>query len=466
MARIIVTGGGMGGLTAAMLLAGDGHDVTVLERDAAPPGDPETAWEDWERRGVNQFRLLHFFLPLFRQIMEAELPAVSKQIEAAGALRLNSVVDAPEFLRGPVRVDDSRYDGLTARRPVMEAIVARCAAETVGVTVRRGIGVAGLVAGGGAVPHVTGVRTEHGEELSADLVVDATGRRSPLPSWLEAIGGRRPAEEVDDSGFVYYGRHFTSADGSLPAVMGPLLQSYGSISCLSLPCDHGTWGLGIIASSGDAALRGLRHADVWDRVARALPLTTHWLDGSPLESEPTVMAKIEDRHRSFCVDGEPVATGVLALGDSWACTNPSVGRGASIALRHAVALRDLLRTAPSDPRALALAWHDTTAAVVEPMFRATLDFDRGRLAEIDAEVTGREYTPDPGWELTRALMSSAFKDPDCFRAFLTIVSVLALPEEVFADTEVFRKVIELGSGWRDDPPLGPSRAELLTLVEG
>ena len=65
MARIVVTGGGVAGLSAAMLLADDGHDVTLLERDAAEPPSPAEAWENWERRGVNQFRLLHFFQPRF-----------------------------------------------------------------------------------------------------------------------------------------------------------------------------------------------------------------------------------------------------------------------------------------------------------------------------------------------------------------------------------------------------------------
>src|SRR5579862_8794207 len=45
MAEIVVTGGGVGGLAAAMLLAEDGHDVTLLERDAAEPPGPAEAWE-------------------------------------------------------------------------------------------------------------------------------------------------------------------------------------------------------------------------------------------------------------------------------------------------------------------------------------------------------------------------------------------------------------------------------------
>ena len=35
MAQIVVMGAGLNGLTTGMLLARDGHQVTVLERDAA-----------------------------------------------------------------------------------------------------------------------------------------------------------------------------------------------------------------------------------------------------------------------------------------------------------------------------------------------------------------------------------------------------------------------------------------------
>jgi glycine/D-amino acid oxidase-like deaminating enzyme len=60
MADVVVVGGGVVGLGTAMLLAEDGHQVTLLERDPAPPPDgSETAWDTWERRGVNQFRLPH-----------------------------------------------------------------------------------------------------------------------------------------------------------------------------------------------------------------------------------------------------------------------------------------------------------------------------------------------------------------------------------------------------------------------
>ena len=61
MPRIVVLGAGICGLASALLLARDGHDVTVLERDPAPvPDSPDDAWEQWERRGVAQFRQAHY----------------------------------------------------------------------------------------------------------------------------------------------------------------------------------------------------------------------------------------------------------------------------------------------------------------------------------------------------------------------------------------------------------------------
>jgi 2-polyprenyl-6-methoxyphenol hydroxylase-like FAD-dependent oxidoreductase len=470
MAEVVVTGGGMGGLITAMLLAEDGHAVTVLERDAAPaPDSPEEAWNDWERKGVNQFRMIHLFLPRFRMLVEQELPEVAAGLDAAGGLRFNFVADAPADLTGGLRPDDGQFEMLTGRRPVVEAVVAKAAASTPGVSVRRGTAVAGLLQGPDAAPgtpHVVGVVTDDGNELRADLVVDTTGRRSPLPRWLAGIGARPPAEQLEDSGFVYYGRYFRSADGSVPPGLGPLLQHHGSISTLTLPADNGSWGVGIIASAGDAPLRALRHVDRWETVIKSLPLVAHWLDGEPLGDGVDVMAKIEDRWRSFSPDGSPVATGVLTVGDAWACTNPSVGRGASLATMHAVGLRDLLREQGlDDPLALAARWHDVTESTVGPWYRETLQGDRFRLAEIEAVNRGEVYDPgDPAYELTKALEVAAGQDGDVLRAFARIAGVIEPAQAVFADPALVEKVVTLGADWRNAPSLAPSRSDLLGLV--
>jgi len=461
----------MAGLTTAMLLADDGHEVVVLERDPASPPAPADAWDAWTRRGVTQFRLGHFLQPRFAREAERALPRVVAALEAAGALRLNVLADAPAELTGGPRPEDGTFTVLTARRPLAESVVAGCAEITPRVTVRRGVAVAGLMTGAEAragVPHVTGVRTDAGEEFAADLVVDAGGRRSALPQWLEAIGGRRPVEELEDSGFIYYGRHFRSDDGSYPAVIAPFLQNYGSISVLTLPADNGTWGIVIVTSAADAPLRALRDVDSWNAVVGNLPLAAHWLDGEPLEDGIQMMAKIEDRHRTFVVDGAPVVTGVMAVADAWACTNPSLGRGISMGMVHAVALRDTLRAAaPDDPAAFALAWGEATDTSVEPWYRSTVAFDRHRLADIDAEIREEAYRPDdPAWDIGQGLAFLSGQDPDCFRAFMSVVGVLETPEQALARPGVFDKIVALGDGWRGAPTFGQSRKELMAMVAG
>jgi flavin-dependent dehydrogenase len=113
------------------------------------------------------------------------------------------------------------------------------------------------------------------------------------------------------------------------------------------------------------------------------------------------------------VDGTPVVTGLVAAGDAWACSNPSVGRGASIGMLQAAVLRDTIAaTGLEDPWEFACSFHDATAKIVEPWYRDTLTADRHRLAEIDALIDGHDYRPaDPGWEVSQALGAAAFKDP-------------------------------------------------------
>ncbi|MDP1805014.1 MAG: FAD-dependent oxidoreductase, partial [Acidimicrobiales bacterium] len=86
MADVVVCGGSVIGLSTAMLLARDGHRVTVLERDAAPPPAATEAWDQWPRPGVGQFHQPHTFHPRFRLILDEELPGMVERLAGAGCI--------------------------------------------------------------------------------------------------------------------------------------------------------------------------------------------------------------------------------------------------------------------------------------------------------------------------------------------------------------------------------------------
>jgi 2-polyprenyl-6-methoxyphenol hydroxylase-like FAD-dependent oxidoreductase len=315
-------------------------------------------------------------------------------------------------------------------------------------------------------PHVLGVRTEAGEALRADLVVDAMGRRSQLPRWLDAAGAAPVHEEVEDSGFIYYTRFFRSRGGEMPEFRAPLLMPVGTISVLTLPADNRTWSVTLFISAGDRPLKRLRSPEPWTSVVAACPLHAQWLEGEPI-TEIRAMGGIVDRYRRFVYADRPVATGIAAVGDAWACSNPSAGRGISIGLLGVKQLRDVIRAHLDDPLQLARAWDSVTEAELTPWYRETVEEDRDRFAEIEALREGLQpaQSPDPSSVLRRAILAAVPHDPDVFRGYLATRCCLAPLGEAFADQDLVARVTELA---RDsDPPrlAGPDRAQLLSLLD-
>lgn len=454
MGDVIVCGGGACGLLTAMLLSRSGHSVTVFERDPGASPAARHAWESWERRGVNQFRLPHFLMPAFRYMADRELPELIPEMEEAGAVRFN-------FL-GPLApaVDpDGRYDVVTARRPVFESVLASMAEVTPGIRVLRGVALDGLVWGkqiSPGIPHVRGVRTRLGEEISGDLVVDAMGRRSPLQRWISADGHDPGTEEVEDSGFVYYGCHIqTGAE-----LLGPLVNYYGSVAIIALPGDNQTAGVGFVAWSGDSALRTLRNEAPW-RAAMKLFAEGEQILAGVMIGGMVSMAGIEDRRRRFVSEGRPVATGVVSVADASAATNPSLGRGISLGFRHVLQLRDVLGTVGlDDPLALAEAFHEATERDIGRWYESTIWHDRRRLRDMIAASQGQQPSREPEWELFLRFLGGFSGDPVLGMRNLEIAMLTETPNEALEDPEIRSRLADLPT----PQPEGPTRDQLVTAT--
>jgi flavin-dependent dehydrogenase len=393
-------------------------------------------------------------MPAFRDYASRELPGLLEALEAAGALRFNFLGEL-----APAIDPEGRYESVTARRPILESVIASMAEATTGVQIRRGVALSGLVWGPpvtSGTPHARGVRTDDGHEITADLVIDAMGRRSPLQRWIATDGYNPGTEQAEDSGFVYYGCH-VRRDG---APIGPSLNYYGSVSVIHLPADNGTAGVGIIGWSGDADLRPLRNEPTWRSAMKLFPEGEEILAATMISGMVT-MAGIEDRRRRFVVDGRPVITGVLSVGDAWAATNPTLGRGISLGLRHVLHLRDTLAAVGLEPLALAEAFDDITERDLGPWYDSTIWHDRRRLSDTIAASEGVDPVHDPDWDLYLRFSNAVGRDPVLSMRFLETAMLTETPNQIVADPE-------LSSNLADAPipeAAGPTRAELLATIE-
>jgi 2-polyprenyl-6-methoxyphenol hydroxylase-like FAD-dependent oxidoreductase len=468
MTRIAVLGGGVCGLASGLMLARDGHEVTVLERDAEPvPESVDEAWEKWSREGVAQFRMAHFLQPAGTAVLRQELPDVFDRLVARGATRMDLLgLMPPNLAEGGPQADDERFVTYTARRPVFEQILGAAAEDEPGVEVRRGVTVTEpIIEAGNGTPQVTGVRLDSSETLRADLIVDAMGRGSQLPRWCSDANIGPLHEESEDSGFIYYGRFFRSADGTTPQPYGPLLAPIGTFSILTLPSDNGTWSVTTYISSGDQQLKRMRDPDSWRAIIEACPAHAHWLEGEPI-SDLMAMGGVIDRYRRPMRDGRPLLTGIALLGDAFACTNPSLGRGISLGLVHAQALREVVSTHSGDPSDFAQAWDEATEARLTPWYRETVAEDRSRLSEIEALRNGLEPRPssDPSQALRGALLTAMLHDSGLFRAFLESRCCLTPLNETFARDGVPERILELAGQHEQLQIPGPDREDLLRLL--
>ena len=176
-----------------------------------------------------------------------------------------------------------------------------------------------------------------------------------------------------------------------------------------------------------------------------------------------VMARVTDRVRRFVLDGRPVATGIVAVGDAAACTNPSLGRGISIAALQLAALRHVVRdVGADDAHALTMAYEARRAAEVDPYLHDTLHMSAHRLAQLEAARGRRAYEPDdPAWRAGAELQAAAPTDPELLRAALDVGGLLARGVDVMARPGLAARLAVAP----DTPPFpGPDRAEVLAII--
>jgi 2-polyprenyl-6-methoxyphenol hydroxylase-like FAD-dependent oxidoreductase len=342
----VVLGGSLAGLMAARVLADHFDRVTLIERDAYP----ETAEV---RKGIPQANHVHGLLLRGRQVLEEFFPGLQDEMIAAGVPLVDMANDIAWFTRAGWGIRfPSELKVLAFTRPVLDLHVRRRLAQNPKIEIAEQMEVLSLigeskgdrVAGVLVIPRASGSDRRVARELRADLVVDATGRASRAPRWLQELGYEPPQETVINAHIGYASRlyripeNFNSGWTCAYVQAAPPQRKRGAIL---FKVEDDRWLLTLTGGGRDYPpsdeqaflefAESLPVPTIADAIRSAVPV-------SPIRTHRAT----ENRLRHF--DGvSNLPENFVVLGDAACAFNPVYGQGMTIASLGACALQQCLR---------------------------------------------------------------------------------------------------------------------------
>ncbi len=340
--RVIVLGAGIAGLLAARVLADSFAEVLLVERDRLTNS---TGY----RRGVPHGRHAHGIIARGQEILEDHFPGITDELIGAGVKCGDFNYDVRWYFNGK-RLQPARSGLLCvpATRPVLEAHVRQRVRDIPNVSFLDSCDILGLA----TTPDrgtVTGARIQRQsggcETLCTDLVIDATGRGSRTPAWLEELGYARPEVERVKIGLAYTTRHYRldsdPLGNDLAIIPAPTPGYPRGAFFYRLPGNDNKFELSLTGMLGDhppadpdgflAFTKSLPAPDIFEAVSTAEPL-----DEPVTFSFPASIRRHYERMEKF-------PARLLVMGDAMCSFNPIYGQGMTVTAMESLALRKHLR---------------------------------------------------------------------------------------------------------------------------
>lgn len=406
--RAIVIGGSIAGTLAARCLSETYHEVVVLDRD-------EIMDVRDRRRGASHNVHAHGLHARGYLILSELFPNLLEEAKAIGLPVRDFGLMRWYFHARPIQRTDTGLLSIAGSRPILEDYLRNRVAALPNVSYRQRTDVLGLL----ATPdrrRVTGVRLqERGDgaeqRLSADLVIDATGRGSRLPAWLAELGYQRPPEERMNIGLAYTTRTFRRRPGTFdgPQAINPVASPAHPRGAFFGQNANGDCRLSLTGILGD---HPPTDPDAFLEYTRSLPIPDIYeaiRDAEPT-SDPVAFAFPASIWRHYERLGR-FPERLLVIGDAVASFNPVYGQGMTVAAMEAMELRrHLRRTATPDPLPLI---RDLARVIENPWqisTRGDLDYPEVegprpvRVRLYNAYLNRLQYATTKDAEATKALM--------------------------------------------------------------
>lgn len=438
--RAVVLGGSMAGLLAARVLADAYTEVVVIDRD-------RLIGVTTARRGVPQGRHVHGLLARGQQILEELFPGFTERAIDSG-MPTGDLGEVRWYFNGKrLRPAVTGLTCVSADRPVLENLVRTGVTERANVRFMEEYDILEPTTTPDRAS-VTGLRVRRGQdepvELTADLVVDATGRGSRTPAWLEEFGYARPEEEKVRIDLSYTTRHYRIPDEMI--MDGDL--SINPVSSPSHPrgaffprVGDGRSILSLTGVLGDAAPTDPEGFTDWVRTLPVPDIYEVIRDAEPLDDAVTFRYPASVRRHYERLDRFPDR--FLVLGDAACSFNPVYGQGMTVAAMEALVLREHLGRGVPQP----LLFLKDIAEMVDAPWQISAG---GDLAY--PEVEGPR---PPMVEMMNAYMallqSAATRDAEVTRTFMRVVGLVAPITDLMSPDMIYRV---LKNGTLPQPPAG------------
>ncbi len=451
--QAVVIGGSITGLWAARVLADHFDQVTVIDRDHFPD-NPEA------RRGVPQGRQVHVLLMRGQQILDQLFPGLEADLAADGVTSIRWTEETASYgTNGQWSIPfPFGYRTLACSRLLLEWHMRRRLLKHPKIRFVEGRQVTGLLTDE-AKTRVTGVclqaiggeRASVGEEtLTADLIVDASGRESRAPDWLPALGYAAPEETVIDSHVGYATRWYQPPEQRQTRWKSLMVQSRDgntARSGLIYPIERDQWMVLMVGvrvdlpADNDAYLdfaRGLPVPDVYDAIKDAQPLTPIY----------RYQRTANQMRRYGALKRLPDA--FVLMGDAVCAFNPVFGQGMTVGAMEAMLLDQALRRGDDQPVGFALRFQQHIAKLISaPWLLATSEDARNREAGEKLALTTRLLKL-----YTDHLLSMVGSDPEMGRAFFDVMHLLKPPTTLFAPQvaiKVLRSILTVREPLKPQP---------------
>ncbi|HEY5336602.1 MAG TPA: hypothetical protein VIJ85_00235 [Rhizomicrobium sp.] len=485
--KVLVAGAGIAGLGAALALSGGARDVILLDRDPPPPdASPEEAFYNWERRGATQLRHSHAFLGRLTSLIRDRYPDLLEELLAEGT-RLFGFADGlppplkDKYIAAPGD-DDLRL--LFSRRSTLELVMRRYAGRLPGITFLADRGVRGLLTrreGGKLI--VEGLQVERDgrlEEMTADVVVDASGRNTMFPEWFRQAG-IDVREEASPCGILYFTRHYRLREGQSEPVMDgtPGGGDLGYLKFGVFIADNRHFSVTLATPEIETEMRkAVVRPETFDAICMALPGAARWMN--PERSEPVSpvysMGSLQNVWRHYLKDGEPQVSGFFPLGDAALRTNPLYGRGCSSGVVEAHMLRDALDVS-SDPVERIKLYERAIEKGIRPYFDSMVKLDLQAIRRA-AHERDPHYTPRLRARIMKSFADDALTpaqrgDLEVSRALSRIFHMLDEPSTLLKRPSVIARLLKMWATPKATkrsmdyypPILGPNRDAMLSRLD-